>query len=148
MPERVVVDASVLIALEKIDLLPLLCDIYREVIIPESVLKEFGSINIKCYSERKIESGLTNLLMRDLNLGRGEAEVIAFSYESGVTAMIDDGKARKVAGDMGLNISGTIGMLLRAEKMGLIKSAYDKVKDLKAKGFYVSDEILAKLSRP
>lgn len=146
MPEKVIADTSVLIALEKINLLSVLCDVYKEVILPESVLKEFGGINIKCFSPKKVESKLTNLLMTDLNLGRGEAEVIALAYESGMNALIDDGKARKVAEDMGLNISGTIGLLLKAEKLGLINSALEKVRELKEKGFYVSDEILTKLS--
>jgi predicted nucleic acid-binding protein len=42
MPESVIVDASVLIALERIDLLKILCKIYKEIILPDAVVKEFG----------------------------------------------------------------------------------------------------------
>ena len=96
----------------------------------------------------KVESKLVNLLVRDLNLGRGESEVIALAYETKKKALIDDLKARKVAEDLGLPISGSIGVLLKAEKkLGLIDSAFKKTQELKDKGFYVSDELLARISK-
>lgn len=147
MPESVIVDASVLIALERIDLLKILCKIYKEVILPDAVVKEFGKINIDCLSVRKVESRLINILMKELNLGRGESEVIALAYETNFKALIDDLKARKVAEDLGLSISGSIGVLLKAEKLGLVKSALKKAQELKDKGFYVSDELLDKMSK-
>lgn len=147
MPEIVIVDTSVLIALEKIELLQILCGIYKEIILPEGVVKEFGNINIGCYSVKKVESTLANFLIRDLNLGRGESEVIALAYETNQKALIDDLKARKVAIDLGLTTSGSIGILLKAEKLELIKSAYKKTLELKNKGFYVSDELLSEMSK-
>lgn len=145
MPETVIVDTSVLISLDKINLLQILCKMYKEVILPEAVVREFGSINLECHSIRKAGTSLTNLLARDLNLGQGESEVITLGYETGLTALIDDFKARKIAEDLGLKITGTIGVLLKAENLGLIKSAWEKTKELKEKGFYVSDELLADL---
>jgi uncharacterized protein len=147
MPESVIVDASVLIALERIDLLKILCKIYKEIILPDAVVKEFGKINIDCLSVRKVESRLINILMKELNLGRGESEVIALAYETNFKALIDDLKARKIAEDLGLSISGSIGVLLKAEKLGLVKSALKKAQELKDKGFYVSDELLDKMSK-
>lgn len=147
MPESVIVDASVLIALERIDLLKILCKIYKEIIQPDAVVKEFGKINIDCLSVRKVESRLINILMKELNLGRGESEVIVFAYETNFKALIDDLKARKIAEDLGLSISGIIGVLLKAEKLGLVKSAFKKAQELKDKGFYVSDELLDKMSK-
>jgi predicted nucleic acid-binding protein len=37
----IIADTSSLIALERINLLQILCKIYKEVVIPESVIKEF-----------------------------------------------------------------------------------------------------------
>jgi len=147
MHETVIVDTSVLIALERIELLPILCKIYKEIILPEAVVKEFGNINIICRSTRKVESRLINVLMRDLNLGKGESEVIALAYETKFKALIDDLKARKVAEDFGVSISGSIGVLLKAEKLGLIDSALRKTQELKDKGFHVSNELLADISK-
>ena len=67
--------------------------------------------------------------------------------ETGMRIIIDDLKARKVAETLELNVTGTIGILLKAENMALIESAYDKAKELKDKGFYVSDQLIDDISR-
>ncbi len=146
MPETAIVDTSVLIALEKINLLDILCKVYGEIILPEAVISEFGTPAIDCYSIKKVESPLVKLLMDDLNIGRGESEVIALAREKGMKVIIDDLKARKVAETLELNITGTIGILLKSEKLGLVESAHAKAQELKDKGFYVSDELLEELS--
>lgn len=46
MPEIAVVDTSALIALEKINLLDILCRLYERIIVPEAVANEFGTLNI------------------------------------------------------------------------------------------------------
>ena len=142
MSERAIADTSALIALEKINLLDVLCRIYTEIILPEAVINEFGTPPLKCYSTATVESPLVRLFVGDLNLGRGESEVIALAIETGLRVIVDDLKARRVAETLGLNITGTIGILLKAEKMGLIKSSYDKAKELRVKGFFVSDKLL------
>jgi len=48
---------------------------------------------------------------------------------------------------MGLKVTGTIGVLVKAERLGLIGSAHDKVRELREKGFYVSEELLEDISR-
>jgi hypothetical protein len=147
MPETIIADTSVLIALEKINLLHILCKLYKKIILPEGVIAEFGNVNIECYSNRRVESKLIKVLTQDLNLGRGEAEVIALAHESETKVLIDDLKARKIAEDFGLPVSGTIGLLLKAEKAGLISSAFEKAKELKEMGFYVSNELLSEISK-
>jgi len=76
MPETAIVDTSVLIALEKINLLDILCKIYEEIILPEAVINEFGTPFIDCYSTKKVKSPLVRLLVSDLNLGKGESEPV------------------------------------------------------------------------
>jgi len=90
----------------------------------------------------KVTSSFVNLLTGTLNLGKGEAEVITLAKETGMKIIIDDLKARKVAETLELNVTGTIGVLLKAEHLRFIESAYNKAKELKEKGFYVSDELL------
>jgi predicted nucleic acid-binding protein len=115
MPEKAIIDTSVLIALERINLLDILCKIYSHLILPEAVVSEFGPLSIECYSSEKVKSPMVGLLVLDLNLG--------------------------------LKITGTIGILLKAESLALIDSAYDKAKELRDKGFYISDQLLDSLSR-
>jgi predicted nucleic acid-binding protein len=145
MPERAIVDTSVLIALEKINLLEILCKIYDEIILPEAVIQEFGMPSIKCYSVKKVNSQLVRLLMNDLNLGKGESEVIALASETGIKTIIDDVKARQIAERLELKVTGTIGVLLKAEQLGVINNAYEKIKELREKGFYISDELFDRL---
>jgi len=147
MLETAIADTSALIALEKLNLLDVLCKIYAEIILPEAVINEFGKPTIECYSAKKVESPLVRLLVSDLNLGKGESEIIALASETGIKTIIDDLKARKVAETLGLKVTGTIGVLLRAEKLGFIESAYKKTKELREKGFYVSNELLDNISK-
>lgn len=145
MPDKVIVDTSVLIALEKIGLLSILCKIYKDVLLPEAVIKEFGDINLDCISIKPVKSKLVNILLKDLNLGKGEAEVIALSYETNLPVLIDDMKARKLANDLGLIVSGTIGILMKAQQIGIVKSALEKILELRSKGFYISEELIKQL---
>jgi predicted nucleic acid-binding protein len=146
MPEKAIVDTSVLIALEKLHLSQVLCKLYSEIILPHAVVDEFGTPDLPCLSMRPVQSRLTNLLVQELSLGKGESEVIALGVESGIRVIIDDSKARKIAESLGLKVVGTIGILLKAEAMGLISSAYQEAIKLKKIGFYLSDELLDKLS--
>ena len=66
----------------------------------------------------------------DLNLGKGEAEVIALANETGLKTIIDDLKARSIAEKLALKVTGTIGILLKAESLGLLESAYKKAIEL------------------
>jgi len=147
VPEPIIIDTSSLIALERINLLQILCKIYKEVVIPESVIKEFGNLSLPCLSARKVESNVIKLLITDLNLGKGEADVIALANQTRLKVVIDDSKARKIAENMGLKLTGTIGVLLKAERSGLIESAYKKTVELREKGFYVSEELLKDISK-
>jgi predicted nucleic acid-binding protein len=147
MPEQAIVDTSVLIALERISTIDVLCKIYSQIMLPEAVVSEFGPPSIDCYSKEKVENPMVRLLVSDLNLGKGEAESIALASETGLRLLLDDLKARKVAEKLGLRITGTIGILLKAESMALIDNAHDKARELRNEGFYISDQILDDLSR-
>jgi len=143
-----IVDTSCLIALEKLQSVGLLCKLYNKVILPETVINEFGKdLDLNCIEVMKVESSLKDFLREDSNLGSGESEVIAYAYENKVRVIIDDLEARKVAEKLGLRVTGTIGILCKAQKKDLIVSAYDEVLKLKQQGFRVSDEVLFKLKK-
>ena len=145
--KTIITDTSVLIALDKINLLEILCKIYKDLILPEGVIREFGNIDLNCQKSIKIDNPLINVLINDLNLGRGESEVIALAYESKNRALIDDLRARKIAAQLGIVFSGSLGVLLKAEKSGFIDSAYKKAIELTNKGFYISDRILEDMKK-
>jgi len=147
MPDSAIADTSSLIALEKIHSLNILCKIYDTVLLPEAVFKEFGASYPPCFAVKKIESPFIKFLVGDLNLGRGEAEVIALAKETGQRIIMDELKGRNIAKGLGLNVTGTVGILLKAEKLHFIASAYEKMRELKGKGFYISDQLLDEISK-
>ncbi len=147
LKKKVIVDTSCLIALDNLKIIDVLCDLYEEVLITQGVLKEFGKINLGCVKVKKVREPLLKLLERKLNLGVGEAEVITFAFSNNYTAVIDDIMARNVARDLGIKLTGTIGILIKAEESNLIESAYIKAKELKDKGFYLPEKLLKQLKR-
>lgn len=148
MPDECVVDTSCLIVLDKIELLYLLCQLYKRVYIPEGVATEFGKAPlVSCAETISVRSRLIAILTEELNLGLGEAETIAYSYEHGIRAVIDDAKARRVAKRMAIKVTGTIGLLMRAEKEGIVASSYDIALKLREVGFYLSDSVLEGLRK-
>ena len=74
-------------------------------------------------------------------------DAIALASQTGLKVIIDDSKARRVAENMGLKVTGTIGVLMKAERIGLIESAHDKVRELREKGFYVFDELMDDIAK-
>jgi len=148
MPKKkVIVDTSCLIALDNIKIIDILCALYKEVVITEGVLKEFGEINLECVKVKNIKEPLLKLFEKRLNLGIGESEVITFAFRNNYTAIIDDITARNIAIDLGIKVTGTLGVLIKAEKLDLIESAYIKAKELKSKGFYLPDKLLKQIKR-
>ena len=61
----------------------------------------------------------------------------AFS-RPGTVAVLDDQKARTYAGSLGISVIGTLGIILRAKRQGVISQARPIVQDLIARGMYLS----------
>jgi len=55
-----------------------------------------------------------------LDLGESEAIVLANSIDADLI-IIDERKARRIAKDIGLNATGTLGILVEAKQHGLVK---------------------------
>ena len=77
-------------------------------------------------------------------LGKGESEAIVLALETKADlVLLDDYKARATAEFMGLNMTGTVGMLSKAQKKGLISDLRPLLDELRAKGFRLSDKVYA-----
>ena len=57
------------------------------------------------------------------------------------TIIIDDDKARKIAEKLGLNITGTIGVCVKAKNKGKIQSIKPYLEKLKKAGFRLTEEL-------
>jgi hypothetical protein len=140
MTDRAVCNSSCLIALARIGRLDILRASFKNVIIPSVVKKEIGrTLNWVSVEQVKNRSAVNSL---STQLHDGESEVIAFAMErKNVIVVIDDKKARRIAKQLGLKVIGTVGLLLRAKKKGLIREIKPVMDALQQVDFRISDEL-------
>ncbi len=82
-------------------------------------------------------------------LGKGEAETIALGLsEENALLVMDDADGRKAAKAAGLQVIGTLGVLLRAKDRGLINAVAPSMAQLEGAGLWVGagvrDAVLTK----
>lgn len=131
----VISDTTPIISLIKMKRLNLLKDLFGNVQIPKAVYNELVSNSIfkseaeqvkSCEFIQKVELSNTSsvdLLRRSTNLDAGESEAIILADSIvGSILLVDEEKGRKVAKNMGLNIMGTIGILMAAYEEHLLDS--------------------------
>ncbi|MCI0529595.1 MAG: DUF3368 domain-containing protein, partial [Nitrospira sp.] len=140
MSEEAVTNSTCLIALERIGKLNLLSQVFTTVFVPPAVQAEFG-IPVDWLTVKNIQNPAVIAALKT-QLDEGEAEAIALAMELGkVFVILDDKKARRVAQQMGLKVIGTIGMLLRAKRKGLITDLEPLLTSLMQAGFHMTDTI-------
>ena len=81
---------------------------------------------------------LTELSKMGDILGRGEKEVMALALEiSDSLVIVDDGLARSYARDLGIKITGTVGVLLKAKQAEYLDLIKPILEELIMVGFYL-----------
>jgi predicted nucleic acid-binding protein len=71
----------------------------------------------------------------------GEAEAIALAVERNWKIVLDDRRARDLAQRMGLKMIGTVGILVRAKRSGLLPWISPLLNELTDKGFHLSEDL-------
>lgn len=72
-------------------------------------------------------------------LGPGELAVIAYAHaHPGSVAGLDDMQARQIAEGLGLTVAGTLGLLLRAKRAGLVPAVRPLIDAAVVEGFHIS----------
>ena len=137
----VIADTSCLILLTNLDKLDILSKVYGEVWITEAVRAEYGlSLPLFVSLHNPTDQLTLNALLRSLDAG--EASSIALAIENpGCKIIIDEKKGRRVALSMGLNLTGTLGVLTAAAKINLLKIDAQVVEMLELLGFHLSTEL-------
>ena len=150
MNETWVVNASPIIALAKVDLLHLLKDLCREVLVPEAVVAEIVAGPFSDPARQALEHGwgvivaplsITSSLL-EWGLGPGETAVLAVALERTSTAVLDDEAARACARAHRIGIIGTLGTIVRAKGKSLIPSAAEVLQSLRRAGLYLDDGLM------
>lgn len=147
MPKIVVSDTSCLIVLSKIGKLDILRKLYSEIIITPEIANEFGDELHTWISEISVTDVQKQKIL-EIEVDRGEASAIALSIEINADLIIvDDFKARKVSKHLGLTITGTLGVLVKARNSDLFPSIKPVIEDLNNTNFRVSTELIEEMLR-
>ena len=145
MKEPVVTDSTCLIGLERIGHLDILPALFGPILIPPEVQREFGTLLPWLTVETPADQALVAALK--LLVDDGEAEAIALAHARGWRMILDDRRARSVARSLEITIIGTVGMLVRAKRLGIITSLRALLSELEIQEFYISEGLKAEALR-
>ena len=148
----IVVNTSPWIALSICGQIPLLQKLYADVCIPLHVKEEivaggresFGVYELETCEWVRIEKVRDTEKIKLLyELEQGEAEVIILAKEKSIQlVLIDEKVARLQAKVLGLNVIGTLGVLLMAKKKGLLNAIKPAIAKILENGIWIRDEIV------
>lgn len=121
---KIVSNSSPLIALHRIGRINLLNELFDEILIPKGVLDELKSGHWEEYdwiTTREVKDrNMVNLLSVDLDIGESEAIVLALEEEADLLLM-DEKAGRKAATYLGINVAGTVSLLVKLAKRGRVQ---------------------------
>lgn len=140
----VVADASPLIAFAQIGQLPLLQALFTSLLVPPSVAQEIApSVPRQSWIvERRLAQPIPPLIL-EARLGAGETEAISLALELHADQLVVDEKAgRHLATHLGLNVIGTLGILLAAKRKSLIPAVRPQIEALLEKNFWISPQLV------
>ncbi len=148
MPERIVIaDTSCLIILTSIGELDLLREVFGEVAITEEISKEFGDKTPTWIKILQAPSNLSKALKATIDEGEASAVALALDFGAESLLILDDLRARKYAKKVGLNVLGTIGVIVRAQKRGHIANALDIIGKIQQTNFRLSPKIIEEVKK-
>jgi predicted nucleic acid-binding protein len=136
---KIIVDTSCLIILSKIKELPLLKLLYGEVLITDIIAKEFDEPDWIIICPIKLNE---NVFLFEKRIDKGEASAIMLALEiPNSIIIIDDFKGRALAKELGIKVTGTIGIIISAKNKKLIPSIKPILEKIKETNFYISKEL-------
>jgi len=138
---KVISNTSCLIVLSNINRLDILNEIYGTIFITPEVKDEFGEELPGWIKVEEVKDNSKTKLIANI-LDMGEASTIALALEREDSLVIlDDGKARRFAAGINLKITGTLGVIINAKKVGLSINVHKIIADMKQCGFRIPNDI-------
>jgi predicted nucleic acid-binding protein len=147
-----------IVALAKVDELPLLRASYGEVLIPPAVHRELLA---KVGPEaQRIDDALAGFLRitsvpqappevdrLTRGLGAGEQQAISLALTSGGLLLMDDQAGRKAARQLGVAVTGVVGVLIKAKQDGRLHLVRPVVEAIRRHGYWLSDALVETAAR-
>ncbi|MBE8714507.1 DUF3368 domain-containing protein [Sphingobacterium hungaricum] len=151
---KVVSNTTPILSLLKISKLHLLHDLYEIITIPEAVFLEIEAgkhlksyinlVELKWIEIKKINNLQSLDFFFDLDYGEAEVLVLAKELEADLV-ILDENLGRRYAQQLGLNVTGTLGVLLKAKQRNLIKSVRECLLELIENNVWISPAICDKV---
>lgn len=159
-------DSTSIIVMSKIGKLHILQGLFREIHVPRAVYAELtepragkidpsqrdGTAAIKSAHWIKVRDVVDRALVQRClaTLDPGESESIALAKELDAELLIiDEKKGRKLAEELKIKVTGTLGVVVRAKQVGIlseVKSTIMQMTSLQNPGaFHVSTDLIAQI---
>jgi len=154
---KIISNTGPIIALAKVEKLPLLKEIASEVLISITVYRElFAKLG---QESEAIETAIADFIkiidvkekaidrkieMAIANLDEGEKQTIALGsiFKEPTVILLDDRAGRQVAKELGFPTTGSIGVLLRLKEKGLIEKVGIVLEEMRSRGYWLSDQVI------
>ena len=149
---RVIVNSTPLIVLSNVNHLDILQKLYNDIYIPQAVYDEVTAKNDSACQQIKNNLNWIHICniqdqskkrMYQAKLHDGEVEVMILAQENqnNDTVIIDDNAAKKTAKFLGLNVTGTLGVILKAKKNNIITNVSSIMNQLIQNSFYITQDV-------
>lgn len=151
MTDAWVINASPIILYARIGRLDVIERLAPRVLVPVTVIEEVQAGVQKDSTAKEAIAWARQYQRHDISipstverwdLGQGESQVISFCLQGERWAVLDDRMARRCISAHGLQMIGSLGIILRAKKFGLIDAARPWVYKLKDEGMYVDIDLI------
>lgn len=140
-----IADSSALIALAVVDKLEVLETLFGEVYVPRAVYNEIShrskskSEKLANYCHNKVLDIVSEVNL-NITLGTGESEAIILYKEKNADFLLcDDKKAKRFARNFGVNVIGSLGILLKAKEANLIGELAPLIERLKVSQVFIDN---------
>lgn len=138
----IVLDTSCLILLTKIDEIRLIKLPGRKVLTTPQVVQEFRKpLPSWVQNEDPPQNRFQDVLQMNLDVGEASTIALAMNIDDSIL-IIDDLKGRKIAEQLNVRYSGTLGLILRAKREGVIKYVKPIIKKIEKTNFRISKNLL------
>ena len=157
MSEPWVINASPVILLAKVGLVELVPVLASPLVIPQPVADEILSVEGEDAAVRWLKGAGKQFVcapVAELNelsgfgIGAGERAVISWAKaHRGFAAVMDDQEARAAAQQLGIRVIGSVGVVLRLKRTGLISEVKPPLLRIRSAGGYIGDELFREALR-
>ncbi len=153
MPKTlIIVNTSPLLYLHQVGCLELLQQLYGTITAPPAVPQELEVGKLQGVDVPEVNAiewiqihpvASAAIIPAVIDLGQGEAEVIALGLENPDSLLIlDDSLGRRIADLYSLKCTGTLGVLIKAKQSGYLSAVAPVITRLRSQGMWLTDKIV------